>query len=74
MPSYPLSFLHIHTYTTTLPSSLPPTFFVLNTNRYANKQRMIIVDKGLREWLDLLIEELYIFIRVIIYIGVHKEP
>jgi hypothetical protein len=35
---------------------------------------MIIVDKGLREWLDLLIEELYIFIRVIIYIGVHKEP
>jgi hypothetical protein len=44
------------------------------TNRYANKQRIGVADEGLREWSDILIEELYIFIGVIIYIGVHKEP
>jgi hypothetical protein len=45
-----------------------------NTNRYANIQRMHEADKGAREWSDLLVEELYVFIRAIIYIGVHKEP
>jgi hypothetical protein len=27
-----------------------------------------------REWIDLLVEELYIFLGAIIYIGVYKEP
>jgi hypothetical protein len=45
-----------------------------NTNRYTNIQRIQGADSGLREWSDLLIEELYVFIRAIIYIGIHKEP
>ena len=27
-----------------------------------------------REWTDLLVEELYVFLGAIIYMGVHKEP
>jgi len=46
----------------------------INTNRYANKQRIGVADEGLREWSDLLVKELYVFIKVIIYMGVHKEP
>jgi hypothetical protein len=45
-----------------------------NTNRYANMQRIHVADRGLREWSDLLVEELYVFIRAVIYIGVYKEP
>ena len=45
-----------------------------NTNRYANIQRIHTVEKGLREWSDLLVEELYVFIGVIIYMGIHTEP
>jgi hypothetical protein len=33
-----------------------------------------VADEGICEWSDLLIEELYVFIRVIIYMGVYKEP
>jgi hypothetical protein len=33
-----------------------------------------VADKGLREWSDLLVEELCVFIGAIIYMGVHKEP
>jgi hypothetical protein len=33
-----------------------------------------MADKGLREWADLLIEELYVFIRAIIYMGISTEP
>jgi hypothetical protein len=36
--------------------------------------RIHVADEGLREWSDLLVEELYVFIGVIIYMGVHKEP
>jgi hypothetical protein len=45
-----------------------------NTNRYANIQRIQGADSGLREWSDLLLEELYVFIGAIIYMGIHKEP
>ena len=45
-----------------------------NTNRYANIHRIQVADEGMREWSDLLMEELYVFIGVIIYMGVHKEP
>jgi hypothetical protein len=46
----------------------------ININRYANIYRIQVVDKGLREWLDLLVEELCVFVRAIIYMGVYKEP
>jgi hypothetical protein len=44
-----------------------------NTNQYANIQRLH-KEEGIREWTDLLLEELYVFIGVIIYMGVHEEP
>jgi len=45
-----------------------------NTNRYTNIQRIQVAHRGLREWTDLLVEELYTFIGIIIYMGIHKEP
>jgi hypothetical protein len=47
-----------------------------NTNRYASAQRLHIPakEKKAREWTDLLLEELYVFIGTIIYMGVHEEP
>ena len=45
-----------------------------NTNRYASIQRLRVPQERAREWIDLLVEELYIFIGTIIYIGVYKEP
>jgi hypothetical protein len=45
-----------------------------NTNRYAAKQRIRAGEEGMREWTDLLVDELYIFIRAIIYMGIHEEP
>ena len=45
-----------------------------NTNRYASIQRLHVAKERAREWTDLLIEELYVFIGAIIYIGIHKEP
>ena len=48
----------------------------INTNRYANIQRLSTesADNQARLWTDLLVEELYVFIGVIIYMGVHEEP
>jgi hypothetical protein len=34
---------------------------------------MRVQQERAREWTDLLIEELYVFISAIIYIGVHDE-
>jgi hypothetical protein len=45
-----------------------------NTNRYASLQRMKVPQERAREWSDLLLEELYVFIGVIVYMGVHEEP
>jgi hypothetical protein len=45
-----------------------------NTNRYASIQRLHILQERAREWTDLLVEELYVFIGTIIYMGVHEEP
>jgi hypothetical protein len=54
-----------------------PTLFdtiTTNTNRYAAMQRIYLREEGMREWTDLLVEELYVFIRAIIYMGIHEEP
>lgn len=71
---------------TFLPRAHPYDYFTLfftpylfetitrNTNRYANIHRMQSKAEQQRKWSDLLIEELYVFIRAIIYIGVHEEP
>ena len=45
-----------------------------NTNRYANIQRLQVQQERAREWTDLLIEELHVFLGAIIYMGVYKEP
>jgi hypothetical protein len=44
-----------------------------NTNQYANIQRLKSEETA-REWTNLLVEELYVFLGVIIYMGVHEEP
>jgi hypothetical protein len=45
-----------------------------NTNRYASLQRLHIKGEWAREWADLLVEELHVFLGAIIYMGVHTEP
>jgi hypothetical protein len=45
-----------------------------NTNRYASIQRLRVPQERAREWTDLLVEELYVFLGAIIYMGVHEEP
>ncbi len=45
-----------------------------NTNRYANIQRLRVPQERAREWTDISVEELYVFIGTIIYMGVHDEP
>jgi hypothetical protein len=45
-----------------------------NTNEYAAIHRINTEEERQREWTDLLVEELYVFISAIIYMGVHKEP
>lgn len=45
-----------------------------NTNRYASKQREHMAGERVREWSDLLVDELYVFIGAIIYMGVYDEP
>jgi hypothetical protein len=45
-----------------------------NTNRYASIQRLRVQQERAREWTDLLIEELYVFLGVVIYMGVYEEP
>ena len=44
-----------------------------HTNRYAAIQR-IQAGQGDREWYNLVVEELYVFIGAIIYMGIHTEP
>jgi hypothetical protein len=36
--------------------------------------RIHAVEEGMREWSDLLVAKLYVFIGAIIYMGIHKEP
>jgi len=45
-----------------------------NTNRYASLQKLRVPQERVREWTDLLWEELHAFLGVIIYMGVHEEP
>ncbi len=45
-----------------------------NTNRYANIQQLHVAQERAREWTNLLVEELYVFIGTIIYMGIHEEP
>jgi L-rhamnose mutarotase len=44
-----------------------------HTNQYAAIQRME-AKEGQREWYNLVVEELYVFIGSIIYMGIHEEP
>ena len=44
-----------------------------HTNKYAAIQRMQ-TKAGQREWFNLVVEELYVFIGCIIYMGIHEEP
>jgi hypothetical protein len=71
---------------TLLPDSHPFDYFTLfftpklfdtitqNTNQYATIQRMYITEEKARKWDPLIIEELYVFIGAIIYMGIHEEP
>jgi hypothetical protein len=45
-----------------------------NTNRYASIYKVRVLQERAREWSDLLLEELYVFVGVIIYMGIHYEP
>jgi hypothetical protein len=45
-----------------------------NTNRYATLQKIKVPQERAREWTDLLVEELYVFLGVVIYMGIHDEP
>jgi hypothetical protein len=45
-----------------------------NTNQYATTQRLHKVEERVREWDNLIVEELYVFIGAIIYMGIHEEP
>jgi hypothetical protein len=45
-----------------------------NTNRYASIQKLHVQQERAREWTDLLMEELYVFLGAVIYMGVHEEP
>ena len=54
-----------------------PTLFqtiTTNTNRYASVQQLHTKQERAQEWTELYLEELYVFIGVIIYMGVHDEP
>jgi hypothetical protein len=54
----------------------PDLFQTITTkpDQYAAIQRIHTEQERQREWSELLIEELYVFIGTIIYIGVHEEP
>ncbi|PMD42399.1 hypothetical protein L207DRAFT_622423 [Hyaloscypha variabilis F] len=45
-----------------------------NTNQYAGIQQIHVPQERVRGWTNLLVEELYVFIGSIIYMGVHEEP
>jgi hypothetical protein len=45
-----------------------------NTNRYASIYKIRVLQEKAREWSDLLLEELYVFVSVIIYISIHYKP
>jgi hypothetical protein len=45
-----------------------------NTNRYANIRRLQVAQERAREWTNLLVEELYVFLGAIIYMGIYEEP
>ncbi len=45
-----------------------------NTNRYASLYRIRVQQERAREWSDLLLEELYVFIGALIYIGIYYKP
>jgi hypothetical protein len=66
---------HSHLYNYFALFFIPNLFNLItkNTNKYAAIHRTNI-EEGQREWTNLLIEELYVFISVIIYIRVYNEP
>ena len=46
---------------------------IANTNRYASIQKLKVAQERAREWSNLLIEELYVFLGAIIYMGIYGE-
>ena len=44
-----------------------------NTNKYTNLQQYNIQEEQ-QKWVNMVLEELYVFIGVIIYMRIHKEP
>jgi hypothetical protein len=55
---------------------MPDLFYTIttNTNPYASLQKQRVLQERAREWMDLLVEGLYVFLGAIIYIGVYEEP
>jgi hypothetical protein len=45
-----------------------------HTNQYAAQQRLFNIQERQCEWDPLISEELYVFLGVIIYMGIHLEP
>jgi hypothetical protein len=45
-----------------------------NTNRCASIYRFQVQQERAREWSDVLVEEFYVFVGVILYMGVHYKP
>jgi hypothetical protein len=45
-----------------------------NTNQYASVLQIYTKEERAREWLDMHVKELYVFIGAIIYMGVHNGP
>ena len=56
-----------------LPDSLWETV-VKNTNLYANAQRLHTINETKRPWHATTFNEIMVFLGILIYIGVHKEP
>jgi hypothetical protein len=67
---------------TFLPSSHPFDYFTLflfntittNTNQYAATQRLHITEDRARKWDTVIVDELYVLIGAVIYMGMHDEP
>jgi len=46
----------------------------MNTNQYVGIYRMQVQQERAQEWSELFLEELYTFVGVLIYMGIHYEP
>lgn len=72
-PSFPVS-AHPFDYFTLFFTPALLQIITSNTNHYANLQRMRVKQERAREWHNIVPEEIYVFLGVLIHIGIHKEP